>query len=165
MNLRITNNFVPYEGNLSPEQHLRKMWADGKVHYDKRNGIYCCNPTYDFDCIINYYSLLDMASSSWKPDVPYMDAGLVPVIYLPSFMQSNIKVYDQFRKYIYMITKGQIEFIEFPATTFLQDNFSSAYKDTWCWRKDLAKFLGKSEFSRLTTELYRRISNEIGTTV
>lgn len=169
---RITIDFVDINlvdgyQNTDHEAFLKKLKAkekklketDSNSHaylYDLRNGIYCIEPKVvtlgeKLNNYLNYLNYLNQNYANWNPSTPvisYLDCGLVPVSYAPSFYAdwlNDLVVRD-------LVKKGLIDPIYIKGTSVLQQGYVGATKDVWVKRSQLAKVLNcPEEFATCTT--------------
>lgn len=110
------------------------------VIYDRRNNIYCVSPTMDYEMYYNYISYLNQVRGDWCRN-GYLDAGMVPYIMWPSFMDNSI-VLEQMRNVVRALG---IDIITVPAVTYLKQNYVSTGRDYWIFKDDLYKLMKSME--------------------
>lgn len=126
----------------------------GGEHFDERNGIICVDPSFNFECYINYIELLNSLRHKWV-NFGYLDMGMVPLWYAPSFMHKGyldevVKLADNFN----------IRYYVMPSTSVLKRSYKDT-EDLWVFRKDAAELLNKEPNSISSTDLIRRfLGNE-----
>lgn len=155
MKRRITVNFktcdVSYASEDEKKEYLKRNKEHGTViAYDTRNGIYCIEPSNDMQCYKNYIEYLNENISEWK-NFEYLDMGLVPLIYAPSFLQDIFSEQaDQLSKIV------QCPVFSLRPISLLQNGCVGLAKDVWIKKSDLARVLNVDESqARLTTLLDR----------
>lgn len=136
---RVTANFqrlMNFDGSAVKEW---KKWREDqanngvKVAYDRRNNIYCVGPTMDYEMYYNYLNYLNESYSEWV-GYGYFDAGLVPYLMWPSFMD-NSPVMEQMRS---VARVAGIELIAVSSVSFLREHYPAS-TDYWVTREDLFK--------------------------
>lgn len=123
-----------------------KHVCDGRQRefIDERTKVICVEPTYDLQCYINYLEMLNCMRDKWK-NFGYLDLGMVPVAYFPSFFPSEfrigiVKAFKQVGLQTYLM----------PAISFTNEGYKSQELDAWAFREDVAKCYGlkdKDHFS------------------
>lgn len=175
--IRATVNFIDLkfaEGfqNSDPEALIkkvrekeRKLKAEGSDShaflYDSRNGIYCLNPKIDsqIDRLRNYLNYLEYLNAnydSWNmgsPAIAYLDCGLVPISYGPSFYsdQLNDEVVSS------LVKTGKIDPIYLRASSVLTQGYVGATKDVWIKRSQLAQILNVTEEQATCSNMIRAL--------
>lgn len=112
--------------NAYREEHGKNM------HYDKRNGIWCINPTENFEMYLKYLNYLNANYKDWQ-NYGYFDLGMVPYIMWPSFMESTIAA--ELMKDI--ARKAGITLIQVQGTSFLKSSYMVNGADYWMFRDDM----------------------------
>lgn len=135
---RVTANFqrlLNFDGSSINEW---KKWREEqaakgvKMAYDRRNNIYCIGPSMDYEMYYNYLNYLNECYSDWY-GYGYFDAGLVPYLMWPSFMD-NSPVMEQMRS---VARVAGITLISVPAISFLREHYPASTVDYWVTREDL----------------------------
>lgn len=103
-----------------------------KVIFDRRNNIYCVAPTMDYEMYYNYIMYLNSCHDEWV-NTGYLDAGMVPYIMWPSFMDAS-PVMEQMRNLTRQIG---INLISVPSVSYLKPTYISNGQDYWIFREDL----------------------------
>ena len=87
----LTTNFVFNREVSANDQSAISQWRTARadegirnIAYDNKNGIYCANPTFDYECYYNYMTLLNQLNDRWV-NYARFDQGYKPLVYLPSF--------------------------------------------------------------------------------
>jgi hypothetical protein len=107
-----------------------------KVIFDRRNNIYCVAPTMDYEMYYNYVMYLNSYHNEWV-NTGYFDAGMVPYIMWPSFMDAS-QVMEHMRKLTRTIG---IDLVSVPSVSFLKSTYISNAQDYWIFRDDLYKLM------------------------
>lgn len=137
---RVTVNFqarLNYDGTLAKDW---TKWREeqeklgNKFIYDRRNDIYCMNPTMDYEMYYNYLNFLNSSYNEWRT-YGYLDMGMVPYMMWPSFMDSS-NVLEHMRG---VARKVGITLIQVPGVSFLKDSYVANGTDYWVFREDLLK--------------------------
>lgn len=76
------------DSDINAWKHSILKTGNDRVLFDRRNMVYCANPTYDYVMIYNYYMMLNDIYDDWV-DVGRLDQQYLPYIYSPSFDTSN----------------------------------------------------------------------------
>lgn len=137
---RVTVNFKEWysfgdtESDKAKFKELQnKAKADGlMVKYDRRNNIYCINPTMDYEMYLNYCEYLNAHYNEWT-NYGYFDMGMVPFLMWPSFMEYS-NVIEQMRE---VARRVGVDLVKVPAVSFLKSGYSSIGIDYWIFREDL----------------------------
>lgn len=85
-----TLNFDPERTISTDDESCKQLVASIKeknqpCFYDRRNGVYCILPTFDWEMYYNYLMFLNTHHTEWKGQ-GYFDCGLIPFIMVPSFL-------------------------------------------------------------------------------
>lgn len=112
--------------NAYREEHGKNML------FDKRNGIWCINPTQNFYMYLRYLNYLNANYKDWQ-NYGYFDMGMVPYIMWPSFMESTMAA--ELMKEI--ARKAGITLIQVPGTSFLKSSYMVNGADYWMFREDM----------------------------
>ncbi len=137
---RVTKNFVRYKVYTAENEAEFVAWRnDAKdqqlpVAFDRRNNIYCINPTMDFRMYYNYCNYLNECYSEWQ-HYGYFDMGMVPYLMWPSFMNSTV-ILEKMRS---MTRAAGVDLIQVPAVAFLRPSYSSTGTDYWMTRENMVK--------------------------
>jgi hypothetical protein len=119
------------------------MIAKGaKVIFDRRNNIYCIAPTMDYEMYYNYVMYLNAYHNEWV-NVGYFDAGMVPYMMWPSFMDAS-PVMEQMRK---LTRTLGIDLISVPSVALLKPTYIANGQDYWIFREDLYNLMKVMEKS------------------
>lgn len=157
--MRITDNFKPIlsgDNEVESKAFLTRCRQEGVPYkYDKRNGIWCLNPTEDIVMYRNYIEYLNSCYSDWV-NYGYLDAGLVPLLMGPSFVADNLN------SQVMEIAKvWRVPLHPMKAVSFLNKGYVGGTKDIWVKKEDLARVLGVSEekatLSYLLNEIVRKM--------
>lgn len=136
----VTKNFkriIGSNGQALGESALKEAKEQGaKIQFDVRNGIYCIEPTFDLLTYYNYLVLLNSEYSNWK-NYGYLDAGLVPYLMAPSFMQ-EILVGNMGP----LIDGKKVDKYALKPVSFLCNGYVGGSKDIWIKKSDLAEIIG-----------------------
>lgn len=136
---RVTANFqrlLNFDGSAVKEwkKYKEDQFAQGvTMAYDRRNNIYCIRPTMDYEMYYNYLNYLNECYSEWC-GYGYFDAGLVPYLMWPSFMD-NSPVMEQMRS---VARVAGVELISVSSVSFLKEHYPAS-SDYWVTREDLYK--------------------------
>ena len=137
---RVTHNF---QRVINDDGTFLKDWSrwreskekEGhKFVYDRRNDIYCMDPTMDYEMYYNYLVYLNSSYNEWRT-YGYLDMGMVPYMMWPSFMDSS-NVLEYMRG---VARKVGITLIQVPGVSFLKDSYVANGTDYWVFREDLLK--------------------------
>ena len=146
---RVTNNFqrLMYDdGTFLKDWNRWRDEQEKKGHkfiYDRRNNIYCMDPTMDYEMYYNYLMYLNSSYTEWRT-YGYLDMGMVPYMMWPSFMDSSI-VLEHMRG---IARKIGITLIPVPGVSFLKDSYITNGTDYWVFREDLLKLARALEAAR-----------------
>lgn len=137
-NRKVTINFQRFK-TFGPEsdKEFKEYIEDSKskggiVAYDRRNNIYCVNPTMDIVMYYNYCNYLNECYAEWL-HYGYFDMGLVPYLMWPSFMD-NSSILEHMRDFP---RKVGIDLVKVPTVSFLKPAYQSVGVDYWIRREDL----------------------------
>lgn len=149
---RITWNFDPATAQILDEtefnrvrnEEMSKTFPSGSKYfilYDKRNDVYCVNPTQDHLMYSNYLKYLSSQQSNWK-SYGYFDAGMLPYIMWPSFAKDERGPVDMYN----IASQLQIQLVSVPAVSLLKESYSSVIgKDYWIFREDFMNLVNAYE--------------------
>jgi hypothetical protein len=108
----------------------------------------------DLQCYINYLDLIVMFRNKWI-STGYLDLGMIPVIYGPSFMHSYIVP-----SILSRCNEAGLKIEPMPGISFFKRNFKEDITDYWIFRDEAAKYLGCSTkevtSKKLLSKLLRR---------
>lgn len=107
------------------------------IVYDRRNFIYCAEPTGDFAMLRNYYELLNSLSTQWV-NYDLFDQGYLPYIYWPSFRIDREGINDLL---IQVAAKADCEIMEMPASSLFTKNRVTGLREYWIQREQLLKLM------------------------
>ena len=127
-----TNNFIAIDRDVSIERNT-------PMSYDDRNGIQCYNPTYDWDCYLNYVRLINERRDKWV-NTGLVDLGMMPVLYAPSFMNDAI-VDEMYR----VVNNSGLKIFSTSAVPLLELSTRSQVRDLWAFKEDVARITGIPE--------------------
>lgn len=145
---RVTHNFkrlIDYDGDAIKDFQKWKEEAiqkGARVIWDRRNNIYCVNPTMDYEMYFNYLNYLNECYSEWT-NYGYLDMGMVPYMMWPSFMDSS-PVLEQMRQ---VARQAGVNIHKVPSVSLLKQSYVSNGTDYWIFKEDLfklAKFMEKA---------------------
>lgn len=125
---------------------LEEAKKNNTAYYDKRNDIWCITDlkrTSPLELYKNYIEYINSNYNNWNNTsicLSYLDMGLVPVVWTPSFMQSYLA-----NDFHILAEKWKIDLLFLPASSLLKRGYVGATKDVWVKKKDLAKVLNVSE--------------------
>lgn len=137
---RVTINFERFrtfsEDDTKEFNKWRQEMQDKRipVGYDHRNNIYCVQPTMDYEMYYNYLNYLNQESDKWLHS-GYLDAGMVPYLMWPSFMDSSSYLESMKR----VASQAGIDIIKVPSVSLLKPSYVSNGTDYWVFREDLWK--------------------------
>lgn len=149
---RVTHNFnrlMNFDG--SAVQEFGK-WRDeqiekgARIAFDRRNHIYCVNPTMDYEMYYNYLNYLNESYNEWM-NYGYFDMGMVPYMMWPSFMESSPAL-EQMRR---VARQAAIDLVPVPSVSLLKPSYISNGVDYWIFREDLFKL---SKFMESRSQSY-----------
>lgn len=135
---RVTVNFKRFKVFGTEQDKEFNAWKEEakknnmQVAYDRRNNIYCVNPTMDYEMYYNYCTYLNESYAEWL-HYGYFDMGMVPYLMWPSFMDQSA-VLEQMRSVVRTVG---IELVKVPAVSFLKSAYASNGTDYWIFREDL----------------------------
>lgn len=135
---RVTMNFKRFKVFGTEQDKEFNAWKDEvkkngtPVVYDRRNNIYCVNPSMDYEMYYNYCVYLNESYSEWV-HYGYFDMGMVPYLMWPSFMDSS-NVLEQMRQIVRTIG---IDLVKVPSVSFLRTAYAASGVDYWIFREDL----------------------------
>ena len=135
----------------------KSLYQQG-VKYDARNKFL----TYDFDdsnwdWYFNYLQFTYMCSmSAVNARCNYLlDLGYVPVIYLPSFIDTAVEsnLFDK-------LDKTKVPYVKMYKTSFQVSKTDLEGADAWVSKMDAAKYLGCDPVAVTSKDFIRRLLNE-----
>lgn len=135
---RVTMNFKRFKVFGTEQDKEFAAWKEEakknnmQVAYDRRNNIYCVNPSMDYEMYYNYCEYLNQSYVDWL-HYGYFDMGMVPYLMWPSFMDQSA-VLEQMRAVTRTVG---IELVKVPAVSFLKTAYASNGTDYWIFREDL----------------------------
>lgn len=140
---RMTANFISTDLMFYDEGDWKKFKEEhkGNLKHDRRNDIYCLNPTYDFSMYLNYLNYLKANYRDWI-NFGYFDIGMVPYIMWPSFMQDTeaIELMKEFAR------RAGVTIVQMRGTSLLKSTYPVNGGDYWIFREDmvaLSRFVEK----------------------
>lgn len=131
----MTYNFT-LEGENEYKNHPKALPQTFK---DYRNGIDTTYLVPSIDSYLNYLDLLIRLRDKWI-STGYLDLGMIPIIYGPSFMHEVLITH-----LLPDIKKHNLQVYAMPGSSFMsRDNAMAGKTEYWAFRDDVAKFLGCS---------------------
>lgn len=129
-----TRNFI-----LIPDDTVISDEEMKNARVDRRNNILCLEPTFDWDCWINYINLLNSVRDKWV-NTSYIDMGMVPLLMAPTFMNESMV------KPVYNIV-NQCGIRVYPTNPIplMVEKTRSQTKDLWAFKSDVARVIGIPE--------------------
>lgn len=135
---RVTINFVPanVSSDAEADDLLRRCRENGRPYvFDRRNGIYCIEPTLDAKCYLNYLDYLNANYKDWR-SFGYFDLGMIPLFIAPSFMQESLM-----NELEVIVSAWKIPIYTMRACSFLGTSYFGV-KDSWVMRSDFEAATG-----------------------
>lgn len=114
----------------------------GNAVYDLRNGIWNCMNLEKVPPLEQYKNYIDYINSMYKdwnsasPCFSYLDMGLVPIVWAPSFMNDTL-----YKEIGLLAESWGIELIFLQSSSLLRRGYVGGTKDVWVRKTDLAKVL------------------------
>ena len=144
----------------SDKNHLLNQAIENKnAYYDKRNGIWYISNFDKVTPIQLYKNYIDYVNSNYKhwntasSCISYLDMGLVPVLWGPSFIQDYI-----FNEVGVVAESWKKDLIFLPASSLLKRGYVGASKDVWIKKKELAEVLDVPLNKACLSTLLKRVS-------
>ena len=133
---RITINFQNTSLSFPDPKAFKAYREEHKndMFYDKRNGIWCLQPTQNFEMYLNYLNYLNANYRDWQ-SAGYFDMGMIPYIMWPSFMESTIAL-DLMKQ---LAKQADVNLIQVYGTSFLKSSYAVNGADYWMFREDAVK--------------------------
>lgn len=150
---RVTLNFTRLRdmSDAEADELLNKCKESGRPYeYDRRNGIYCIEPTHDIYCYANYLDYLNSCYDEWQ-SYGYFDMGLIPLILAPSFMHELMTA-----ELIKIVEAWNIPIYNMRAVSFLGGSYIGA-KDSWVKRSDFVAVTGLPENTACLSDYLKSI--------
>lgn len=135
---RVTVNFkfTDVSSDAEADDLLRRCRENGRPYlFDRRNGIYCIEPTLDAVCYLNYLEYLNANYKDWK-SFGYFDLGMIPLFMAPSFMQESLM-----NELDILVSAWQIPIYTMRACSLLGTSYFGV-KDSWVKREDFEAATG-----------------------
>lgn len=135
---RVTMNFKRFKVFGTEQDKEFNAWKEEvrssgvPVLYDRRNNIYCVNPTMDYEMYYNYCEYLNQSYNEWL-HYGYFDMGMVPYLMWPSFMDQSTVLEDMRG----IARRVGVELVKVPSVSFLKSAYTSNGTDYWIFREDL----------------------------
>lgn len=138
----LTNNFrdvqkvkASSESDINAWKHSMLKTSDDRVLFDRRNMVYCANPTFDYTMIHNYYTMLNEIYDDWI-NFGRLDQLYLPYIYSPSFDVAN----DITKSLQSIALSAHVNiYPEKKPTSFVHSSTLVALPEAWIKRADLVK--------------------------
>lgn len=154
----LTNNFkdvqrvkASSDGDINAWKHQMLKTSEDRVLFDRRNLVYCANPTFDYTMIFNYYMLLNEIYDDWV-NIGRLDQQYLPYIYSPSFDVAN----NITKSLQSMALKAHINiYPERKPTSFVHNSTLVALPEAWIKRTDLVKLQEYLEANPIPIDSYR----------
>lgn len=121
------------DNDINAWKHQILKTSDDRVLFDRRNMVYCANPTFDYTMIYNYYMMLNDLYDDWV-NIGRLDQQYLPYIYSPSFDVSN----DITKSLQSIALRAHVNI--YPSrkpTSFIHNGTLLALPEAWIKRKDL----------------------------
>lgn len=128
----------------------KRSMESTRVEYDKRNNVYCANPTENFEMYYNYLQYINSQSNRWT-GYGYFDMGLVPYIMMPSFMKRT-EIVEQLRS---IAVVDNIDLVPINRNVSLLNKDTVGNQEYWIFRDDLLKL------SKQIEERFKKTSTPI----
>lgn len=123
------------DNDINAWKHQILKTSDDRVLFDRRNMVYCANPTFDYEMIYNYYMFLNNIYDDWV-NIGRLDQQYLPYIYSPSFDVSN-----NITKSLQGIAlRAHVNiYSERKPTSFVHNGQLVALPEAWIKREDLVR--------------------------
>lgn len=122
---------------------LDEWRSNGNAFWDKRNGIWCMcklEETNPLTLYKNYINYINSCYDSWVKSsiaISYLDMGLVPIVWLPSFLADYLA-----ESVGELANTWNIQIHQMAPSSLLLRGYVGAARDTWVKKEDFAKVLG-----------------------
>ena len=121
------------DNDINAWKHQILKTSDDRVLFDRRNMVYCANPTFDYTMIYNYYMFLNDVYDDWV-NIGRLDQMYLPYIYSPSFDVAN----DITKSLQSIALKAHVNlYPEKKPTSFVHNGQLLALPEAWIKRTDL----------------------------
>ena len=154
---RVTLNFQALRemSDAEADDLLKRCKDSGRPYeYDRRNGIYCIEPTRDIICYKNYLDYLNSCYNEWK-SYGYFDMGMIPLIMAPSFMQDAMN-----SALMAIVENWKIQVFSMRPVSLLGGTYIGS-KDAWVRRRDFAMATGMDVNTASLSDYLNRILSEV----
>lgn len=123
------------DNDINSWKHQILKTSDDRVLFDRRNMVYCANPTFDYTMIYNYYMMLNNIYDDWI-NIGRLDQQYLPYIYSPSFDVSN----DITKSLQSIALRAHVNiYPERKPTSFVHNGTLLALPEAWIKRDDLVR--------------------------
>lgn len=123
------------DNDINAWKHQILKTSDDRILFDRRNMVYCANPTFDYTMIYNYYMFLNDVYDDWV-NIGRLDQQFLPYIYSPSFDVSN----DITKSLQSIALRAHVNiYPERKPTSFVHNGTLLALPEAWIKREDLVR--------------------------
>ncbi len=123
------------DNDINSWKHQMLKTSNDRVLFDRRNMVYCANPTFDYTMIYNYYMMLNDIYDDWI-NIGRLDQQYLPYIYSPSFDVAN----DITKSLQSIALRAHVNiYPERKPTSFVHNGQLVALPEAWIKRTDLVK--------------------------
>lgn len=123
------------DNDINSWKHQILKTSDDRVLFDRRNMVYCANPTFDYKMIYNYYMFLNDVYEDWV-NIGRLDQQYLPYIYSPSFDVAN----DITKSLQSIALRAHVNlYPERKPTSFIHNGTLVALPEVWIKRTDLVR--------------------------
>lgn len=123
------------DNDINAWKHQMLKTNKDRVLFDRRNMVYCANPTFDYTMIYNYYMMLNDIYDDWI-NIGRLDQQYLPYIYSPSFDVAN----DITKSLQSIALSAHVNtYSERKPTSFVHNGQLLALPESWIKRTDLVK--------------------------
>lgn len=123
------------DNDINAWKHQILKSGKDRILFDRRNLVYCANPTFDYTMIHNYYMMLNDIYDDWV-NIGRLDQQYLPYIYSPSFDVSN----DITKSLQSIALSAHVNiYPERKPTSFTHNGTLVALPEAWIKREDLVR--------------------------
>ena len=123
------------DNDINSWKHQILKTSEDRVLFDRRNMVYCANPTFDYTMIFNYYMMLNDLYDDWV-NIGRLDQQYLPYIYSPSFDVAN----DITKSLQSIALRAHVNiYPERKPTSFIHNGTLLALPEAWIKRADLVR--------------------------
>ena len=140
-------SFMTYNFTLDEDKYKNHKGALTQTFRDYRNNIETTYlvPDEGIGVYLNYLDLLIRLRDKWI-STGYLDLGMIPIIYGPSFLHENLV-----NTLLPYIKRHNLKVYAMPSSSFMLHEGLKGKTEYWAFRDDVAEFLGCSP-DKVTTK-------------